>query len=145
MVFPSRLLNSFAVVRRRHRERERERERERAPNPIREFLQILLVLVLLPIVVLLRHQIFPLFCGRSRFFGAAIYIFLQVILAGECTSVFVCASGFRKTVRQRESTGLREREGLRFVCFLCCFSDQDCGAWICSKLCSRLHSFLSSC
>lgn len=55
-------------------------ERERAPNPVPEFLQIRLVLVLVPIVVLLRHQIFPLFCGRSRFFGAAIYIFLQQTL-----------------------------------------------------------------
>ncbi len=46
-------MNSFTVV--------RQRERERAPNPIPEFPQILLVLVLLPIVVLLRHQISPCF------------------------------------------------------------------------------------
>jgi len=149
-VFPSRLLNSFTVVRQRERERESSESYPRVSadsscscsssycgSP--------------------SSSDFPLFCGRSRFFGAAIYIFFQVILAGEYTSVCVCASGFRKTVRQRERTGLRfrsveregergrERVGLRFVCFLCCFSDQDCGAWICSKLCSRLHSFLSSC
>lgn len=142
-VFPSRLLNSFTVV--RHRERERELQ-ILSPSFCYSSCSCSCSYCGSP-----SSSDFPLVLRKEPFLWSCyIYLLAGNFSRGMHFRVCLCERISENCQAERENwieiSECRERErNLRFVCFLCCFSDQDCGAWICSKLCSRLHSFLSSC